>query len=84
MSEDGIEQDQAGYPFGVSDGVEDGIGTGRIVTDENRAGYAEFVEDRCQFERMVLGRESGRVRPIGPAVSEKVEGHGPPRGQQRQ
>jgi hypothetical protein len=81
VSEDGVEQNQAGYPFGVGDGVEDGIGPGRVVTDENRAGYAELVEHRCQFGRMVLGRGSGGVRPIGPAVSEKVEGHGPPRGQ---
>src|SRR6266700_1225558 len=33
---------------------------------------------------MLLQGESSGIRPAGPAVSEEVEGHGPPRGQPRQ
>lgn len=76
VPEHGVEQNQTGYPLGVSDGIEDGIGAGRVVTDKDRLGNAQLVEYRGQLGPMLLRGGSSGIRPVGPAVSEEIEGNG--------
>jgi hypothetical protein len=41
VSEEGVRQNQMGHPLWVGDGVEDGVGPGGVVTDQNGAADAE-------------------------------------------
>ena len=65
MPEDGVEQDQMGHPLGVGDGEGNGIGPGRIVTDQHRTGDVQPVETATSSDPC-SSREN-------PAVSERPD-----------
>ncbi len=74
MSEDGVEQNEMGYPLGVADCEGDGIGPGSIVTNENHGRDVEVVKYGCDLGQVFVRSESGWIGAIGLAVSEEVEG----------
>jgi hypothetical protein len=74
VAEDGVQQDETGYTLGISDGVEDGVGSRGVVAGQNRGGYAEGVEHGGDLRSVFFGREADSVGSIGPPVPEEVEG----------